>query len=129
MSQRPTGRPLLIYDGDCGFCRLWIDYWRKLTRDRVAYAPFQEVAARFPEIPLEEFARSVQFITADGKVLSGAHAVFQALAYAPSKAWMLWVYTNVPGAAFLAEWAYRLVAGHRPFFQRLVRLLGGKRSL
>jgi predicted DCC family thiol-disulfide oxidoreductase YuxK len=39
-------RPLLIYDGDCGFCNYWVRYWQKLTGDRVAYAPYQEIASR-----------------------------------------------------------------------------------
>ena len=47
-----TDRPLLIYDGECSFCRFWVDDWKDLTGDRVAYAPFQEVADQFPEIPL-----------------------------------------------------------------------------
>ena len=42
-------RPLLIYDGDCGFCNYWVRYWQKLTGDRVAYAPYQETAAQYPE--------------------------------------------------------------------------------
>ena len=28
-------RPLLVYDGDCGFCGYWAPYWQKLTGDRV----------------------------------------------------------------------------------------------
>ncbi len=26
---------LLIFDGNCGFCRIWIEYWKKLTADRI----------------------------------------------------------------------------------------------
>ena len=39
-------KPLLIWDGDCDFCRKWVDRWRHVTRDRVDYAPYQEVAQR-----------------------------------------------------------------------------------
>jgi hypothetical protein len=35
----PGSRPLLIYDGDCGFCFYWASYWQKLTGDRVDYRP------------------------------------------------------------------------------------------
>ena len=49
----PPDRPLGIFDGDCGFCRAWIARWRAETGDRVDYAPSQEVAARFPEVPAE----------------------------------------------------------------------------
>ena len=53
-------RPLLIYDGDCGFCFYWASYWQKLTGDRVDYRPYQEVEAQYPEIPQAEFQRAVQ---------------------------------------------------------------------
>ena len=43
--------PLLIYDGDCRFCIYWARYWQRLTAHRVTYAPYQEVAAQYPEIP------------------------------------------------------------------------------
>ena len=49
-------KPLLIYDGDCAFCMFWLRYWRRLTGDRVNYAPYQEVAAQFPAIPAAALA-------------------------------------------------------------------------
>ncbi|MBN9009889.1 MAG: quinone oxidoreductase [Rhizobiales bacterium] len=30
-------RATLVYDGDCGICRYWIDYWKQQTGDRVVY--------------------------------------------------------------------------------------------
>ncbi len=117
--------PLLVYDGDCGFCRLWVKRWRSLTQDRVRYAPFQEVASQFPEIPIEAFRKSVQLILPGGEVLSAAHAVFQILGFVPGKRWPLWMYWHIPGAASVSEWAYRVVAGHRRFFSRLTETLWG----
>lgn len=118
--------PLLVYDGECSFCRLWVERWKGLTGGRVRYAPFQEVANDFPKIPLEKFEQSVQLIVPSGDVFSGAHAAFQALAYAPGKGWMLWIYKYVPGFSAVSEWFYRLIAAHRPFFYKLTRLLWGK---
>ncbi|MCI0454035.1 MAG: lipase maturation factor family protein [Candidatus Dadabacteria bacterium] len=119
-------KPLLIYDGDCGFCRRWIAHWQSLTGDRVEYAPFQEIASEFPEIPREEFATSVQLIEPSGKAFSGAEAVFRTLSYAPGKRWMLWMYEKIPGAAPISEWSYRLVAEHRTLFSRATRFLVGQ---
>ena len=118
-------KPLLIYDGDCGFCRFWIERFRERTQDRLDYAPSQEVGWRFPEIGAEAFARSVQFIEADGKVYEGAESVFRALALAPSGGRALWAYRHIPGVAPVTEWAYRLVAGHRQVFSRITRWLWG----
>ncbi len=46
--------PLVIFDGQCGFCRIWIEYWKALTGGRVAYAASQEVGSLYPQIPAEE---------------------------------------------------------------------------
>ena len=43
----PGQRPLLVYDGDCGFCRKWVRRWQLRTGDRADYAPYQEAAGRF----------------------------------------------------------------------------------
>ena len=126
MDPSASEKPILVYDGDCSFCRLWIDRWRSLTGDRVRYAPFQEVAAQFPEIPREAFVRAVQLILPDGTVLSAAHAVFRTLALVPGYAWMLWPYQHLPGAARVAEFCYAVVARHRNLLYRLTRLFWGK---
>ena len=78
MSDR-LGKPLLIYDNDCDFCRYWIAQWQHVTRDHIDYAPYQEAAAQFPEIPISAFENSVQLILQNGTVLSGAEAVLRAL--------------------------------------------------
>src|ERR1700681_4339931 len=111
-------RPLLVFDGDCSFCRACVEYGKKLTGDRVNYAPYQEVGARFPRIAKEEFAAAVKLALPSGEVRSGAHAVFSALHSVSSKRWMLWLYERVPGAEAVSEAGYRLVAGHRPFAYR-----------
>ncbi len=118
--------PLLVYDGDCSFCRLWIERWKPLTGDRVEYAPFQEAASRFPEIPLEQFKAAVQLIEPSGDVSSGAEAVFRLLRYSPGKAWVHWLYRHLPGASAVSEAFYRWVAAHRSFLYRLTRLLWGQ---
>jgi predicted DCC family thiol-disulfide oxidoreductase YuxK len=126
MPSNAPANPLLVYDGDCSFRRLWIDRWRAITADRVDYAPFQRVAAQFPEIPRAQFTRSVQLILPGGEAFSGAHTVFRTLAYAPGKGWMLALYLRLPGLAFLCEWGYRLVARHRTLLYGLTRLLWGR---
>ena len=106
-------KALLIYDGDCGFCLGWVNRWRPMTKDQVDYAPFQEVAAQFPQISQERFTASIQLILPDGRILQGAEAVFHLLAYAPGYRWPLWLYRKIPGVAAITEWGYRFVARHR----------------
>jgi len=58
--------PLLIFDGDCGFCRVWVEYWKRLTGNHLKYEPYQKVADRFPDVPRERFAHSVHLALPDG---------------------------------------------------------------
>ncbi len=124
--EAPPDKPLLIFDGDCGFCRRWIARWKTLTGDRVDYAPSQEAAPRFPEISEEEFRRSVQLVTPDGKVFDGAEAVFRSLAFAPRRGWLLAAYESVPGFAPMTELAYRAIASHRDAASAVTSALWGK---
>lgn len=118
----PPAKPLVIFDGDCQFCRRWIERWRELTGTGVEYAPFQEAAARFPEIPRENFEQALHFIEPDGKVYRGAEAIFRSLGRARRRRWLVWCYERVPGFATITESAYRVVARNRvvaSFFTRL----------
>ena len=74
-SPEAPSAPLLVYDGQCGFCRAWIDYWKQITHG-IEYAPYHEVKGRFPDIPEEKFAAAVQLILPNKEVREGAHAVF-----------------------------------------------------
>ena len=119
-------RPLLVFDGDCGFCRAWIERWRRTIGDRLEVAPYQEVADRFPDIPRERFARAVQLVLPDGSHFEAAEAVYRSLALAPGGGAPLTLYRHVPLFAPASEWCYRLIAGHRPAFERLTRALWGR---
>lgn len=124
----PPAKPLLIYDGDCNFCKFWILRWQRFTRGRVDYAASQEarVAQQFPELPLERFEASVQFIGTDGRVYGGAEAVFRSSVYGRGGGLLLWVYEQVPGFAPTAEWVYQFVARRRTAFSFLTKLLWGR---
>lgn len=110
----PEPKPLLIYDGRCGFCKIWIDYWKQLTGDRVAYAASQEAGGQYPQIPQHAFSESVQLVRPDGTVASGARAVFETLGREKT-------YESSRIFRTSSEWAYRLVARHRNFFYRLTK--------
>ncbi|HEY2125495.1 MAG TPA: lipase maturation factor family protein [Chthoniobacterales bacterium] len=121
----PPERPLMIWDGDCHFCRLWIERWRVLSEGRVDFVTSQEVAASYPEIPAEQFEQAVVLIVPDGTVLAGAEAVFRSFAWRPSHRWRARMYDTVPGLAAVSEFAYRIVARYRPVASAMTRLLWG----
>lgn len=122
----PPTKPLLILDGDCSFCRRWIGRWRGITGDLVEYEPYQTAAARFPQIPIENFHRATQLIEPDGQVSSGARAVFRLHDLAGYRKWTRWAYDHLPGFAPLSNGAYRVIADHRNFFDRLDLIFIGR---
>src|SRR6516225_9505120 len=122
----PPPRPLLIWDGDCDFCRLWIERWREITMGKVDYITYQTVADRFPEIPADKFNRSLVLIQPDGTAAFAAEAVYRSLAYRRSRKWLSWSYDHVPGFATVSETGYGFVARHRKFASAVTRLLWGK---
>ena len=121
-----TDIPLLVYDGECKFCRFWVARWRHLTGNLVRYAPSSQVASRFPEISPERFETAVLFVEPSGEVYGGAEAVFRTLAHAPRMGWLLWMYRRIPGFPASAEWIYRFIAEHRGIFSALTRWLWGE---
>jgi predicted DCC family thiol-disulfide oxidoreductase YuxK len=124
MNEHPE-RPLVIYDGDCGFCRAWVDYWKKLTADRVLYSPFQQLSDPFHGITHWECATSVQLLLPDGKKFSGAHAVFNLLSIASERGLWIRIYESVPGVAPVTELFYRFIARHRSVAYWVTKLLWG----
>jgi predicted DCC family thiol-disulfide oxidoreductase YuxK len=107
--------PVFLYDQNCGFCRMWVAYWKQLTGPKVSYEPVSEKIS------------SVQLTLPSGEKFSAAHAVFRLLAEVPGKEWYLWLYRNVPGVNVVSEFAYRLVASCRHCAFHVTTFLWGKR--
>ncbi|MBY0562368.1 lipase maturation factor family protein [Hyphomicrobium sp.] len=115
----------LVYDGDCGICRYWVNYWKQQTGDRVVYRPYQEAAGDFPAIPREHFARAIQLIEPDGTIYAGAAATYRTLRHAPGRAAWWWMYEHIPGFAAVSERAYAFFAQRRGLLSRLSYFLWG----
>src|SRR5881394_1830096 len=119
-------KPLLIWDGECDFCRLWIERWREITAGKVEYATYQQAAHQFPEIPVEQFKRAMALIEPGGETFFAAEAVYRSLRYRSSRRWLAWSYDHVPGFAVISEIAYKFIARHRGLGSTFTRLLWGK---
>ena len=127
-ADRAVERPLVLFDGNCGFCRRTVERMREITGDRADYAPSQEAGGDFPSILPEEFAREVKLVETDGQVYGAAEAVCRLVFGAGKSPWWgvpLWAYRAVPGVRRASEAGYRFVAGHRTLFSALVRWLWG----
>lgn len=122
-------KPTLIFDGECGFCRHWVQRGQKMTGDAIEYAPFQEAAPRFPQIPKERFAEAVQLVDSDGRVYSAAEAVLRSLSLAGRGVWLYKLYRRSGLFAAMSERLYRMVADHRTLLSQVAwNLRGGERE-
>lgn len=126
VAESEAGRPVMIYDGDCGFCVRWIERWRRITLGRIDYEPYQTAASRYPSIDPRAFGRAVHLIEPGGHVTRGAAAVFRALWLAAQRRWPWWAYENVRGFAAVTETVYNAIARHRTAADRVDRLLLGR---
>lgn len=120
-------RPLLLFDGDCRFCRRWATRWRNATGDAVYYLPFQDerVAQWFPEISTDALSEKIHLVEPDGSVHTGAKAAVRALAVAPQKKWLRWVFEKIPLVEVAAERVYGFVARNRRMLSGATRWLTG----
>ncbi len=111
-------KPLMVYDGDCGFCRRWIGRWKKVTVDAVDYEPYQTAASRFSQVPEAEFKKAVYLFEPSGRVTHGAEAVLRTLAVHRFLKWLPSLSAKVPFFLSVSETLYQWVARHRSLLSR-----------
>jgi len=117
--EQPT-RPVLLWDGDCGFCGRMVDRLRKRTGDRVEYLRYQERGERFRSIPDAELAKAVYLVDTDGTQYRGAEAAWRALALANGhrkKRPLQW-YQKSRSFRRLSDAGYRWVARNRGWLSK-----------
>lgn len=115
-------KPILVYDGECGFCGKWIARWGGITGGSVEYLPSSKAGSLFPDIPASEFERAVQLIRPDGLRCSGAEAVLEITA--PHNVLVRAIHGGYRRSRILRallEAAYSFVARHRSFFSVLTK--------
>jgi len=117
----PLGKPLLVYDGDCSFCKFWVNRWQRRTGDRVDYVPYQHLPDSFQGVHHAQFRRSVYLFTRQAVPLHGAAAAVRLLRMGGIGIWH-WLYYRVPLAGRIFELGYRMVANNRDFFYKLTKL-------
>jgi predicted DCC family thiol-disulfide oxidoreductase YuxK len=105
-------RPVLLFDGDCGFCTRSADWLRRLNVD-ADVMPWQFADLAAFGISAEQAKAAVQWVDADGTVRAGHHAIAAALLRGRLPLRILGNLLALPGVSRLAALAYRLVARYR----------------
>ena len=115
--------PLVLYDGDCGFCSSSMERWKKKAGGALSFAPSQSGAGEAFGFPAGLPMGAVQCVECSGEVLSGASAVLRImeLCGTTGAGHLLALYRRRAAVRFLADLGYRWVAKNR-------RFLAGKRA-
>jgi predicted DCC family thiol-disulfide oxidoreductase YuxK len=116
MNTPPAPRPVLVFDGDCGFCTTTARLLQRLVerggRD-FAVAPWQELDLEALGLTAQSCLTAAQWVSHDGTVRAG-HLSIAAALRAGRPVWRpVGVVLTLPGISALAAWAYRWVADHR----------------
>lgn len=111
----PHTKPIVVYDGECAFCRRQIARIRRQDR-----AGAFEYTARqtpgldeaFPELARGDFNTGMRLIMPTGRIYVGADAVYRIARQLPVWRRVAWLY-RVPGLRGLARAAYAFIAARR----------------
>lgn len=123
----PPERPMMVWDGKCGFCNYWIRRWKSKTGDRINYKTFQEIAGHFKDIPLKEFKKASRLIEPNGLVYSGPDSAFRSFTYFENTdyRWHRW-YSEYKWFATLSNHGYNFIAKHRGCMFTITKIFFGK---
>jgi predicted DCC family thiol-disulfide oxidoreductase YuxK len=113
---------IVLYDGDCGFCRRSVDWALRRDRDsRLTATPIQSPAGErlLADLAPEQRLREVHVIHDDGRRSSGGAAVKDVLNVLPSARALARVVSVSPR---MTELGYRVVANNRGLFAHLAKL-------
>lgn len=120
----PPPKPLLVWDGDCGFCKYWKTRWQLKTGNKITFKTYQEVAKNFPDIPLKEFKKSSKLIEPDGKIYNGPDSAYKSIYYSGTQIWHNWYKKNKIFQK-LSDHGYNHIAKNRSFYFKVTRFLFG----
>lgn len=104
--------PLVLYDGDCAFCRAQAERVRRIAGD-VRVAPLQSSLATVPWIDPDEAVTALHLVDRDGRAYAGAAAIVRLVRL--TRPWLgaLLLPYHLPGLRQLAERAYAWAAARR----------------
>jgi predicted DCC family thiol-disulfide oxidoreductase YuxK len=108
----PRERPVLVYDGDCGFCTTCVGVVERIGPDAEIVA-WQLTDLAELGITEGQAADAVQWVATDGSVRSGHEAIAAVLSTAGGIWKVVAGLVMLPGVSWLAAKVYGLVAANR----------------
>jgi predicted DCC family thiol-disulfide oxidoreductase YuxK len=117
----------VFYDGQCGFCSSWVEFWRPvLERKRITIAALQEswVIERLHLPSGSDLLADILLLSATGKLVSGADVYLQVT----RRIWWAWPFYalfSLPGLNWLLHMGYRWFNRNRYRVSRACSLAHG----
>ena len=113
----------VLYDGDCGFCSRWVEFWRPaLERRSITIAALQEpwVVERL-QLPISDLLADILLLSRSGNLVAGANVYL----YVTRRIWWAWPFYAVfslPGFDRLILIGYGWFARNRYCVSRSCKL-------
>ena len=105
--------PVLVFDGECGFCRACVRFITRRTRRALVVVAYQETDLASLGLTREQCASAVQWVDASGGIASAHRAVAAALRHARLPWPMVGAVIALPGISRIASRVYERVARRR----------------
>lgn len=122
-----ASRPLVLFDGDCGFCRRWVARWQLSTRGRVRFEPGRWWHRWALGLRKADLRRAMQLVEPSGRVSQGAEAVFRMLAWSPRRGTRAAARLGLlPGVLHAARGVYAVISRNRRTAARVDSWLFGR---
>ena len=105
-------RPVLVYDGDCGFCSTAARFAQRVLGP-VRVEPWQFLDLESLGLTAEQCERAVQWVAEDGTVHPAELGVIAALRHAGGAWRVMAVLLALPGVRHTSAVVYRVIARYR----------------
>ncbi|MFM7014135.1 MAG: thiol-disulfide oxidoreductase DCC family protein [Actinomycetota bacterium] len=116
-------KELLIYDGDCQFCRLSLDFAIRKLKNMPEYVAFQRIDPKDYGLTTEQVSKAVWLVSAEHPPLAGHLAVAAMFLDQSNFGYkFLGLLMKYPPTSWVAGWVYGFVAANRH------RMPGGTRE-
>ncbi len=115
MDHEAVLQDVVLYDGQCNFCKSQIEHLRRLDgKDRLRFVSLHdpEVASLYPDLSHEQLMSQMWVISPDGNRHGGAYALRYLTRRLPIL-WPLMPWMHFPGSMPLWSWLYAAVAKRR----------------
>ncbi len=126
-SQFRPKHPIMVWDGECEFCRLCADRFKSAGTGKVEFIPFQDLHSKYPKAPQLDYKKSVVFFSKNG-IRSGAAAIYGYYSEIGLQ-WPLMLYKRLNVFSKISEILYQFIANNRKFFRQIGQVFWGSNFL